>query len=272
MLKVLWEKFDLSLLLTQCGINKHSGISAWIIAFAYVVGLVRGCGSVLSIAKHACEDKILKPMFGDIEVAQYTMSRFFTKNFDWSKFSIKRFERLQHESDTALSDGYVIALDDTKAAHPYGKKIPFLCWLFDSSEKVNVWCMNIVATIAVLKNGLEYPIFHRIWRTEAGKDEKKSKIELSMQMLEDIRKGFKGRLWVAMDRWFLCKDLFQWLVANNYDWVTKAKRNTALYRRETERVTGRERFVPIKPKQMMLQPTGGHILSSAIVLTYRKKL
>lgn len=42
-LKALWEKFDLSLLLTQCGMNKHSGTPAWIIVFAYVVGLTKGC-------------------------------------------------------------------------------------------------------------------------------------------------------------------------------------------------------------------------------------
>jgi hypothetical protein len=60
-LKALWEKFDLSLILTQCGINKHSGIPAWVIVFAYVVGLIRGCGSVLSMATHACNDKLLGP-------------------------------------------------------------------------------------------------------------------------------------------------------------------------------------------------------------------
>lgn len=250
-LKGLWDKFDLSLLLTQCGINKHSGTPAWIIVFAYIAGLTKGCTSVLSIAKHACEDKILKPMFGDLNVTQCSMSRFFTKAYDWYKFSQKRVEKLQQDSATCLTEGDVITLDDTKVTHPFGEKIPFLCWLFDSSDKVNIWCMNIVATFAVLKNGLEYPLFHRIWRKVDGEDEKQTKIDLSMQMLEDIRKSFKGKLWVAMDRWFLCKELFQWLVANNYDWVTKAKRNTALYRREIERVTGRERFVPVKPGQLI---------------------
>lgn len=250
-LKALWEKFDLSLLLTQCGINKHSGTPAWIIIFAYVIGLSKGCTSVLNIAKHACGDKILKPMFGNLDVTQYSMSRFFTKTYNWSKFSQKRVERLQHEEDTRLTDGDVITLDDTKVAHPFGKKIPFLCWLFDSSDKINIWCMNVMATYAVLKSGLEYPIFYRIWRKTDNQDEKKTKIDLSIQMLQDIRKSFNGKLWVAMDRWFLCKDLFQWLVANNYDWVTKAKRNTALYRREIERVTGRERFVPVKPGELI---------------------
>lgn len=39
---------------------------------------------------------------------------------------------------TRLTDGGTIALDDTKIENPYGKKLPFLCWLFDSSDKHHV--------------------------------------------------------------------------------------------------------------------------------------
>lgn len=40
LLKSLWEKFDLSLIFLQTGFQKHSGISAWLIAFAYICGLI----------------------------------------------------------------------------------------------------------------------------------------------------------------------------------------------------------------------------------------
>ena len=259
-LKALWEKFELSLLLTQCGMNKHSGVSAWIIVFAYVIGLVRGCTSVAQMASHACEDKILKLMLSSANVAQYSMSRFFTKNYNWHLFSKKRFDRLQQESETALKDGDTISLDDTKVAHPHGKKIPFLCWLYDSSDKINIWCMNLVATFAVLQNGLEYPIYNRIWRKsennisdKRNKNDRESKIELAKQMLTDIREFVNCRLWVAMDRWFLCKELFLWLQERNYDWVTKAKKNTALYRMETEKFSGRIRMVPVKPSTLIME-------------------
>lgn len=51
-LKSIWEKFDFSLLLTQSGISKRSGVVTWIIAFAYVAGLIANLKSVLSIAEH----------------------------------------------------------------------------------------------------------------------------------------------------------------------------------------------------------------------------
>jgi hypothetical protein len=55
---------------------------------------------------------------------------------EWFKFSFGRVKRLQSNPDSRLADGDIIALDDSKIEHPFGKKIPFLCWLFDSSESV----------------------------------------------------------------------------------------------------------------------------------------
>ncbi|MGI6451761.1 MAG: hypothetical protein ACOX3R_16325 [Desulfitobacteriia bacterium] len=66
-------------------------------------------------------------------------------------------KRLQSNPDSRLADGDIIALDDSKIEHPFGKKIPFLCWLFDSSEKRHVWCMNLVSTLAVLKMAWNIP-------------------------------------------------------------------------------------------------------------------
>jgi hypothetical protein len=250
-LKAIWDKFDLSLLLSKSGIMKYSGVQSWIIVFAYIVGLIANKKSVLGISEYASNDKLLQPIFRNLKIAQCNFSRFFTSKYDWRLFGLKRVERLQQDVETALSEGDVIVLDDTKVAHPFGKKIPFLCWLFDSSSKIDVYCMNLVATIGVLNNGLKLPLFWRIWRKEENIDNRQSKIELSKQMLLDIRKVCKHKLWVAMDRWFLCKNLFVWLVQNNFDWVTKAKRNTSLFRKEIEPVTGRDRFIPVKPSTLI---------------------
>ncbi|MBB3068356.1 hypothetical protein FHS14_001332 [Paenibacillus baekrokdamisoli] len=53
-----------------------------------------------------------------------------------------------------------------------------------------------------------------------------------------------------MDRWLLCKDFFVFLMAPNFDWVTKAKRNTALYLKVSE--PGRhERYLPVSARQLI---------------------
>ncbi|UJF35761.1 transposase [Paenibacillus hexagrammi] len=41
------------------------------------------------------------------------------------------------------------------------------------------------------------------------------------------------------------------LESNQFDWVTKAKRNTALFRREIEPLTRRERYVPLTPNMLI---------------------
>jgi hypothetical protein len=196
------------------------------------------------------KDAVLSLMFRGEKLSQYTLSRFLTHNYDWHKFGLKRIARFQEDADTILKEGDSINLDDTSVDLPYGKVLPFLCWLFDHSKKVNIWAMSFVALQAVLKNGLEYPLFYRIWlkpKDETEKENNPTKFDLAIHMLLDLRQSVKCKLWVAMDRWYLSKDFFTFLEDNDYDWVTKAKRNTALYRKEIENCTGRVRYVPVNP-------------------------
>jgi len=232
LLKSLWEKFNVSLLFLQTGFQKHSGISAWLMAFAYICGLIAKKTSVNQNAEFSSDSPVLGLLLKGKTVTQPAFSRFLSKPYQWIKFSLARVSSLQEHPETALTDGDIIALDDTKVAHPFGKKLPFLCWLFDYSNKTHVWCMNLVSTLAVCKNGLEYPLFWRFWIKTDDQDVKKSKLELAKQMLLDLKSVCGKKLWIAMDRWFLCWDFFDWLVSHNYDWVTKAKKNTVIYIKE----------------------------------------
>lgn len=277
-LRTLWDRFDFSLLLTQSGIIKRSGTPSWLICFLYVVGLVSGCSSVIQMAGLAKKDALLKAMFQPWKLAQYTMSRFFITSFAWDTFGKKRVERLQQEEQTRLQEGDVINLDDTHCAHPYAKQLPFLSWLFDHSTKTYAWAMNLVVLQAVLKSGLEYPLFYSMWLKHEIKGEGATKLDLAKQMLLALRESVTCRLWVAMDRWYLCKHFFVFLETHQFDWVTKAKRNTALFRKIIEPCTRRERYVPLTPvmlirevfKELTRQTTSG-LVSIAIPDIYMKQ-
>jgi hypothetical protein len=78
-----------------------------------------------------------------------------------------------------------------------------------------------------------------------------TKYDLARQMLLMLRESATCRLWIAMDRGYLCKEFFVFLMAHRFDWVTKAKRNTALYQRVIESRTRRERFVPVTPVMLI---------------------
>ncbi|UOF89274.1 transposase [Fodinisporobacter ferrooxydans] len=277
-LKSLWDRFDFSLLLTQSGIMKRSGTPSWLICFLYVVGIVSNCPSVVQIVKLASKDTLLKAMFQPWKFTQSTLSRFFTNGFAWMTFGKKRVERLQQDPLTQLTDGDVINLDDTHSAHPYAKQLPFLSWLFDHSMKVYVWATNLVVLQAVLKSGLEYPLFYRVWHKPEIKGEGITKLDLARQMLLMLRESVTCHLWVAMDRWYLCKQFFTFLEENNFDWVTKAKRNTILFRKVIEPGTRRERFVPLTPvmlirevfKELTRKATSG-LVSISIPGIYMKR-
>jgi hypothetical protein len=228
------------------------------------------------MADMAQKDSLLKLMLW--KLAQYTMSRFFTTSFVWKTFGEKRIERLQQDEQTQLQEGDVVNLDDTSCAHPYAKQLPFLSWLLDHSTKTYSWAMNLVVIQAVLKSGLEYPLFYSIWHKPETKGEGLTKLDLAKQMFLMLRESVKCRLWVAMDRWYLCKDFFAFLESNQFDWVTKAKRNTALFRKEIEPLTRRERYVPLTPIMLirevfkrLTRQTAAGLVSIAIPDIYMKQ-
>ena len=70
-------------------------------------------------------------------------------------------------------------------------------------------------------------------------------------MLAQFRQISNPKLWVAMDRWFLCKKFLVWLVDQNFDWVTKGKRNTVLFRKIYDVGQQKEIYVKLNPKQLL---------------------
>lgn len=79
--------------------------------------------------------------------------------------------------------------------------------------------MNIISTLRIKSNGLVTPLLWSIWSQEKDtpKQEKRTRLVLAKEMLMNIRTLTDIKLWVAMDRWFICKELFQWLTSNNFD-------------------------------------------------------
>ena len=45
LVKSLWDRFDLSLLMAQSGMHKKSGVPTWQLAFLLVIGLLAQCSS-----------------------------------------------------------------------------------------------------------------------------------------------------------------------------------------------------------------------------------
>jgi len=132
----------------------------------------------------------------------------------WTETSIPFTARHRHR----LEGWDVIDLDDSVVDHPYGKKLPFLYWLYDSSQKISVWGLNLIVLHAVLRNGLEYPLFYKVWRKPTVKGDGPTKFDLAKDILLTLRQSTVCRLWVAMDRWYPMQrffSIFSWLIDTN---------------------------------------------------------
>ena len=81
--------------------------------------------------------------------------------------------------------------------------------------------------------------------------EKQTKLELTKKMLMAFRSLNDARVWVTMDRWFLCKKVMRCLMEHNFNWVTKAKRNTVLFRKVYDHGLGKEIFVKLNPQTLL---------------------
>ena len=67
-------------------------------------------------------------------------------------------------------------------------------------------------------------------------------------MLQALKKQLPlpVRLCVAMDSWYFVKSLYLEIEKLEFDWVTKARKKTLLYRKVT--IRGKERFIEIIPE------------------------
>jgi hypothetical protein len=246
----LWNRFDFSLLLTESGIFKTRGVPTWKLAFLFVVGLISRCTSCLQMVEFYSQESLLKRMFDGKAITQSVFSRFMTSKFQWNVFNLKRIAKFQENKETRLEDGDVIALDDTLVEHNYAKKIPFIYRLWDHCSHTYVDAMNLVVLHGIKASGLQYPLLYSIWRQDNGKDPHQTKLNLALTLLQQLKSQLTDsvKLWVAMDSWFFVKDFYLDIEELGFDWVTKAKKNTTLYRKIT--IRGKERFIPILPEAL----------------------
>jgi hypothetical protein len=244
----LWNRFDFSILLTQSGIFKSRGISTWKLAFLFVVGLMARCNSCLQMVQFYDKESLLQRIFNEKAISQSAFSRFMVSKFQWDVFNLKRVAKFQEEEETRLVDGDVIALDDSLIEHNHAKKMPFIYRLFDHCSSTYVNALNIVVLHAFKSSGLQYPLLYSIWKQDNDKDPHQSKLELAFQMLQQLRDQLTTpvKCWVAMDSWYFAKSLYLGIEQLGFNWVTRAKSNSTLYRKV--KIRGIERFIAIYPK------------------------
>lgn len=195
-------------------------------------------------------DSLLQRMFDEKPITQSVFSRFLVSEFQWGLFNLKRLAKFQEYEETRLADGDVIALDDSLVTHNYAEKMPFIYRLWDHCSNTYVDAMNLVTLHAVKNTGLQYPLLYSIWQQDNGKDPHQTKLDLALELLSHLKNQISDslKLWVAMDSWYFVKEFCLDVEQLGFNWVSKARKNTTLYRKTT--INGKERFVQILPEKL----------------------
>ncbi len=123
------------------------------------------------------------------------------------------------------------ALDDTYLVHPHAKKMAWVHRLFDHCAKTFVPPLNLVATLGIRRDGLNYPLGFRFREKADTKEAQRSKHQLAILLLQDLRKVVGNlRLWITMDSWYPAQNLLRAIEGLGFDWVARTKSSQRFFR------------------------------------------
>ncbi len=144
----------------------------------------------------------------------------------WNLYLIKHYGHLLSEQskqkykNKAKLKTFLI-IDDTVVAKPYSKELDILSWLWSSSDRQYLYGLNIVFVIWTDGN-TRFPIGFRLWN----KDDKKTRIDLAMEILKEAKNTYKLKPdYVLMDSFYPAAKLLKLIRRFRWHWIAKIKSN-----------------------------------------------
>lgn len=117
-----------------------------------------------------------------------------------------------------------LIIDDTVIAKPYSKELDMLSWVFSPSDRQYLYGINVVFVIWT-DGQTRFPIGFRVWN----KNDKKTKIDLAMELLNDAKRIYKIRPgYVLMDSFYPAAKLLKVIRKFRWQWIAKIKSNRCI--------------------------------------------
>lgn len=117
-----------------------------------------------------------------------------------------------------------LIIDDTVIAKPYSKELDMLSWIFSPSDRQYLYGINVVFVIWT-DGQTRFPIGFRVWN----KNDKKTKIDLAMELLNDAKRIYKIRPgYVLMDSFYPAAKLLKVIRKFRWQWIAKIKSNRCI--------------------------------------------
>ncbi len=140
------------------------------------------------------------------------------KKFSWQillqNFLLRTFGKLQN--------GYLI-IDDTVISKRFSKTIENLAWIFDTKIGKSILGLNIV--MLAWSNGVvTIPLAIKVYQ----KNNKKSKIDLAIELINYAQKLFIKPNYITFDSWYASTKLLKKIIDCQWIFITKIKKNRKL--------------------------------------------
>lgn len=139
----------------------------------------------------------------------------------WNKYIQKHYRCLIKLRKSSSEKKTYLIIDDTVIAKPYSKELDLLSWIFSPSDRQYLYGINVVFVIWTDGN-TRFPIGFRIWN----KNDKKTKIDLAMELLNEAKKTHKVKpSYVLMDSFYPAAKLLKMIRKFRWQWISKIKSN-----------------------------------------------
>lgn len=148
----------------------------------------------------------------------------------WNKYIQKHYGCLIKLRKSSSKKKTYLIIDDTVIAKPYSKELDILSWIFSPSDRQYLYGINVVFVIWTDGN-TRFPIGFRIWY----KDDKKTKIDLAMELLNYAKKIYKIKpAYVLMDSFYPAAKLLKMIRKFRWHWIAKIKSNRLIDNLQTQ--------------------------------------
>jgi Transposase DDE domain len=139
----------------------------------------------------------------------------------WKKYIQKHYSQLIKLRKSSSEKKTYLIIDYTMLAKPYSKELDLLSRIFSPSDRRYLYGINIVFVIWT-DGQTRFPIGFRIWK----KNDKKTKIDLAMELLKDAKKTYKVKpSYVLMDSFYPAAKLLKLIRKFGWHWIAKIKSN-----------------------------------------------
>lgn len=144
----------------------------------------------------------------------------------WNLFLIQKYGHLIKKNSSLNGNKQkgiktFVIIDDTVIAKPFSKELDILSWLYSSGDARYLYGLNIVFVIWT-DGKTRFPIGFRLWK----KEDKKSRLDLAMEILKEAKKTHKIKPdYVLMDSFYAAAKLLRLIRKLKWHWIAKLKSN-----------------------------------------------